>query len=158
QYFALPGGNMKQVSQAPELILVTGATGWLGKRFVRLMATRGIEHEIVQDLPANLRIRCLALPGADADELQSFGPNVEVFTGDLRNPDDCARFTEGARGAWLFHTAGIIHPDRVKDFYGINVEGARNLIAAAERARVRRMVAVSSNSPLGNNPHTDHLF
>ena len=35
---------------------------------------------------------------------------------------------------------------------------AKNILAAAERSGVRRAVIMSSNSPLGCNPHPDHLF
>jgi nucleoside-diphosphate-sugar epimerase len=79
-------------------------------------------------------------------------------TGDLRNPADCARLCEGAKGATLFHTAGIIHPRRVAEFYEINLRGTQNVIEAATEAAVRRAVVVSSNSPCGCNPHPDHLF
>ena len=58
----------------------------------------------------------------------------------------------------LFHSAGIIHPQRVNEFYRVNVEGTQNLLAAAARAGVRRAVIVSSNSPCGVNPTRDHRF
>lgn len=141
-----------------DFALVTGANGWLGKRFVRLLAKNGIEHEASAHISPRLRIRGMILPGSDSSELRELGPRVEVIEGDLRNPADCTRFLEGAKGACVFHTAGVIHPRRVKDFYAINVQGVRNLLAAAEQTRVRRVVAVSSNSALGCNPHQDHLF
>jgi nucleoside-diphosphate-sugar epimerase len=140
------------------LVLVTGSTGWLGKRLVRLLAGREFDHDALRDLPATFRIRCLVRPGEDFAELLAMAPNVQALSGDLRNPADCARFLEGAAGALLFHTAGVIHPQRVRDFYSINVDGVRNLLEAASAARVRRAVVVSSNSPLGCNPHPDHLF
>ncbi|MFN7937883.1 MAG: NAD(P)-dependent oxidoreductase [Bryobacteraceae bacterium] len=141
-----------------QLALITGSTGWLGKRFVRLLAARAFDHDALRDLPRNMRLRCLVLPGENDAELRAMGPHVDIVHGDLRNPQDCARFTENAAGAYLFHTSGIIHPPKVKDFYAINVEGVRNLLTAAEQGQVRRIVAVSSNSPLGCNPAPDHLF
>ncbi|HUI81813.1 MAG TPA: NAD(P)-dependent oxidoreductase [Bryobacteraceae bacterium] len=141
-----------------QLALITGSTGWLGKRLARLVAGRDFDHDALQDLPSNLRLRCLVLPGQSAAELTGLGPHVEVMSGDLREPADCARFVEGAEGAYLFHTAGIIHPRRVADFYRINVDGTRNVLEAAEKAGLRRAVVVSSNSPIGCNPHPDHLF
>ena len=143
---------------AVQLALVTGSTGWLGKRFARLLAARDFDHEALRALPSKLRLRCLVLPGEDSAELTAMGPQLEVITGDVRNPADCARFTESATGAYLFHTAGIIHPKRVNEFYRINVDGTRNVLEAAEKGGVRRAVVVSSNSPLGCNPHPDHLF
>src|SRR4051812_41841941 len=112
----------------PPLFLVTGPDGWLGSRLV-----------------ASLRE---AHPGID----------VRGLSGDLRNVADVERFTAGARDAVLFHTAGVIHPARVREFYEVNVQGAKNLLAAAQHAGVRRIVAVSSNSPFGVNPRRDHRF
>ena len=108
--------------------LVTGPKGWLGSRLMEL-------------LPRDWNVRAMGLPD-----------------GDLRNPTDCARLCDGTKGAVLFHTAGIIHPRRVREFYDINVTGAMNLLDAAVHAGVRRAVIVSSNSPCGCNPHPDHLF
>src|ERR1700722_10831052 len=139
---------------SPPQILITGALGWLGKRLTRLLA-EGTYDPLLGNRPA---LRCLVLPGQDGNELRAMGPHVEVVSGDLRQPADCARFTENARGAVLIHTAGIIHPQRVQEFYDINVQGAKNLLDAARKARLRRAVMVSSNSPLGNNPPPDHLF
>jgi len=110
------------------LFLVTGPDGWLGSRLVESL--RG------------------AYPGAE----------VRGMTGDLRKPADCARFVAGAAGAVLFHTAGVIHPARVRELYDVNVQGTKNLLDASRQAGVRRIVAVSSNSPFGVNPSRDHRF
>ena len=106
----------------------------------------------------NLKIRCLILPNQDATILQKISEKIEVITGDLQNPQDCDRFCEGANNAILFHTAGIIHPQKIPEFYQINVEGTKNLLNSAIKAGVKRAVIVSSNSPCGCNPHPDHLF
>lgn len=108
--------------------LVTGHTGWLGSRLLEL-------------LPRDWNVRTMSLPD-----------------GDVRNPDECAQLCDGARDAVLFHTAGVIHPRRVRDFYEINLTGTMNVLRAAIRAGVRRAAIVSSNSPCGCNPHSDHLF
>jgi nucleoside-diphosphate-sugar epimerase len=58
----------------------------------------------------------------------------------------------------LFHTAGLVHPSRVKDFYSSNVDATLNLLKAGSRAGCRRAVIVSSNSPIGCNPTPEHRF
>jgi nucleoside-diphosphate-sugar epimerase len=139
-------------------ILVTGALGWLGSRLVESLV-RGLPgHEALGAPRADLQVRCLILPGQDPAPLRRASDKIEIVTGDVQNAEDCARFCDGAKGAILFHTAGIIHPRKIADFYSVNVRGTKQLLAAAINAGVSRAVVVSSNSPCGCNPHPDHLF
>jgi nucleoside-diphosphate-sugar epimerase len=138
--------------------LITGALGWLGSRLVEGLAQARPEHGPLPAAPADALLRCLILPGQDGAPLRKLSGRVEVVTGDVRSKADCERFCQNAKGAVLFHTAGIIHPRRVADFYAINVNGTDQLLEAAVQSGVRRAVIVSSNSPCGCNPHPDHLF
>jgi nucleoside-diphosphate-sugar epimerase len=138
-------------------VLVTGAAGWLGSSLVENLS-KGMKEVDELKSPFTGPIRCLVLPGQNADSLRSLGPNIEVFEGDVRDAASCERFARAASGGTLFHTAGIIHPKKVADFFEINTNGTIHLLDAAIRAGVRRAVIVSSNSPCGCNPHPDHLF
>ena len=136
-----------------DVAIVTGAAGWLGRGLVSALATREPKTDscvratdLPDRLPAQFSMR--------ADP----GTKIERVPGDLRIPDDCRGILQGCRGATVFHLAGVIHPGRVRDFYEVNVEATKNLLVAAEEANVRRVVVMSSNSPLGCNPHPDHLF
>ena len=140
------------------LVLVTGTAGWLGSRLVEALVLGLSDHDALMHPQVGLRIRCLLLPGQDSAGLKKLSSSVEIVTGDIRNPVDCARLCADAKGAILFHTAGMIHPRRVREFYEINRDGTANLLEAAIQAGVRRAVVVSSNSPCGCNPHPDHLF
>lgn len=139
-------------------VLVTGALGWLGISLVEALVKGLPEHDALKKPRQDLRIRCLILPGQDATPLTKISEKIEVVTGDVRNASDCARLCDGFKGGVLFHTAGIIHPRKVAEFYQINVTGTANLLDAAVAAGLRRAVIVSSNSPCGCNPHPDHLF
>jgi nucleoside-diphosphate-sugar epimerase len=139
-------------------ILITGACGWLGKNLARAIAERSLNLDLLRQLSRGMRIRCLILPNEDPSGLRVLSSPIEVLRGDIRNPTDCATFCEGAKDAVLFHTAGLIHPRRVQDLYAVNVGGTENLLSAAIAAGVRRAVVVSSNSPVGLNPHPQHLF
>ena len=139
------------------LSIVTGAAGWLG---------RGLTHALVHGIPgceqlcgplANLRIRVMDLPQC-IEGLPDAGKNYQIVGGDVRNPEDCRKLFTDSAGATLFHLAGVIHPRTIRDFYRVNVEGTQNILAAAQQAGVRRAIVMSSNSPLGCNPHSDHLF
>lgn len=140
------------------MVLVTGAPGWLGTRLVRVLV------EGLPDMPelasrySEDHIRCLVLKGIDTEVLRDISPDIELVEGDVRDEASLEPFFEDAEGATLFHLVGIIHPERVRDFYEINTEGVRNVLNAAIEAGVKRAIVVSSNSPTGCNPNNEHLF
>jgi len=139
-------------------VLVTGAGGWLGSRLVESLA-RGLPDDERFSSPApGLRIKAFLLPGEDAARLRKQAPQVEIVTGDVSNPADCARLCAEAAQGLLVHTAGVIHPHRARDFTNVNLEGTKNVLDAAIKANVRRAVVVSSNSPIGCNPTREHRF
>jgi nucleoside-diphosphate-sugar epimerase len=140
------------------LALVTGAAGWLGSRLVGALVQGLPECHWLPRPNPELQVRCLVPPGEDAALIEELGDRIEIVRGDITRTEDCAKLCEGARGAVLFHVAGIIHPRRRADFYRVNVDGTRNLLEAAIAAGVRRAVVMSSNSPCGTNPHPDHVF
>jgi nucleoside-diphosphate-sugar epimerase len=138
-------------------VLVTGASGWLGQAMLDALA-HGLADRPEATRPTHgAHVRALALPD-EAAALAAAWPDVEVVPGDLARADDARRLCAGARDAVLLHLAGMIHPRRVRDFYAVNVDGTRAVLAAAAAAGVRRAVVMSSNSPLGCNPHPDHRF
>ena len=139
-------------------VIITGALGWLGINLVESLINGLPEHNALKEPRADLKIRCFILPGQDATALTRISDRIEIITGDIRDAADCARLCDGACGAILFHTAGMIHPRKVAEFEQVNVTGTINLLDAATRAGVGRAVVVSSNSPCGCNPHPDHLL
>ncbi len=144
------------MQQQSQLALVTGAAGWLGSRLT-LALTQGLPD--TPELPRPYTsVRALVWTDADAVRLRRLAPAVEVCVGDLRHPPDVARFCERAEGAVLFHCAGVIHPRRIREFYEVNVDGTRHLMAAARAAGIRRAVVASSNSPFGCNPRRADVF
>lgn len=126
-------------------VLVTGVPGWLSSQLVRAL-TDGLPDGI--EPPRKVEPRVLVLPGTADDELA--GLDIPIYRADLRSPeslDDAFRGVEV-----VFHTAGIIHPRRTREFEEINARGTANALAAAIRAGCRRFVHISSNSPFGFNP------
>jgi nucleoside-diphosphate-sugar epimerase len=141
------------------MALVTGAPGWLGTRLVETLVSGLADVPSLAQPLGERRVRCLVLRGSDHAALRAIGGKVEIVEGDLLDPASIGAFFADAQGATLFHSAGIIHPTRgTKQFFEVNTEGTRRLIEAARVAKVRRMVHVSSNSPIGTNPSKDHVF
>ena len=106
----------------------------------------------------NEEVRGFILLGSDRTKLCDVCPGIKIHEGDLRTGAGLDGFFEGGAGSNLIHTAGIIHPAKVGDFYEVNRDGTRRVLEAATAKDLRRAVVVSSNSPCGCNPHPDHLF
>jgi dihydroflavonol-4-reductase len=114
------------------LTLVTGASGFLGWHVAHVLAERG--H----------RVRALCRPASQLRELE-----VERVEGDLRDPDSLRRAVEGCE--LVFHVAADYrlwskHP---ADLYASNVDGTRNVLEAAARAKVERVVYTSTVGCIG---------
>lgn len=117
------------------LILVTGASGFLGWHVARALTERG--HQV----------RALCRPGSQTREL-----DVDRVTGDLRDPASLAQAVEGCE--LVFHVAADYrlwsrHP---QELYQSNVDGTRNLLEACERARVSRIIYTSTVGCIGMPP------
>lgn len=138
--------------KAPACTVVTGAAGWLGTALVERLAADSSRG----------RLRLLVHTTAEANHLtQRFAgrSNVEVIVGDISKADTALRLVHALPADTdIIHTAGIIHPKKVRQFTEINTNGTRHLAEAALDRGVRRFVHVSSNSPFGTNPHHSDTF
>jgi nucleoside-diphosphate-sugar epimerase len=136
------------------MIYITGANGWLGLNLIDSIHTGktakwGLERD---------QIKAFILSGTSKEKLLEISPNIKIVEGDISNKEDIEQFLSDSNDSYIFHTAGIIHPKRVSDFYRVNRDGTKNLLEAASKASVKRIVVVSSNSPCGCNPNDKHLF
>ncbi len=115
--------------------LVTGATGFIGAALVRELLARGE------------RVRCLLRPQSIAANLQ--GLEVERATGDIGDPDSLCRALKGVERVYHLAAFYAIWRPRAAEFYRINEEGTRNVLAACRQAGVARIVYCSSVAALG---------
>lgn len=136
---------MREPIAAPELTVVTGAGGWLGQNLVRRLAGTPVRALVQRDDDVTAALQEL--------------DGVEVVVGDVTVPADLDRLLVALPGTTdVIHAAGVIHPARVADFFEVNANGTQNVLGAARRSGVRRVVHVSSNSPFGTNPHRNDRF
>lgn len=116
-------------------VLVTGGTGFVGANLVRALLVDG--H----------RVRVLARPQSDRRALT--GCPVELVAGDLLEPESLRGAMAGCRV--VFHVAAdyrLWAPDP-SVLYRTNVDGTRNVLDAALRAEVERVVYTSTVGTLG---------
>jgi 2-alkyl-3-oxoalkanoate reductase len=114
--------------------LVSGANGFFGGHLAAALVARGY------------RVRALARPASDVRKLVALG--VEIVPGELGDPEALRRAMEGQR--LVFHTAGKVSdwgPRR--EFFRANEEGTANVVSACRKARVARLVHLSSLTVLG---------
>jgi len=96
------------MNSAANLLLVTGAAGWLGQALLRALL-QGLPDVPAMARPApGLRVRALLAPGENGAAVRAISPDIEIVEGDVRSRDDCARFCREAPGATLIAAAGII--------------------------------------------------
>ncbi len=119
--------------------LVTGGTGFIGSNIALRLIERGWE------------VRILERPGASRVLLEE-GP-FEFVPGDVLIPESLPPAMKGIDV--VFHAAGVVDYWRqgVDRMYQVNVEGTRNVMEAAYRARVERVIHTSSTAAMGIHPN-----
>ncbi len=121
------------------MILVTGAAGHIGNVLVRKLLAQGE------------KVRGLIWRGEDTSSIRDL--SMEQVEGDVLDPtslDDAMRGVET-----VYHLAGIISimPGKNPLVWQVNVEGTRNVIKAARRAHIRRLIYTSSIHAIKRVPH-----
>ncbi len=122
------------------MILVTGASGFLGRHLVRRL------------LGAGETVRCLSRPGSPGTEWLKSQP-VEVAVTHLQDPNGVAQACEGVRR--IVHLAAPIHEVRDTVVDQFHRQGTACLVDGARAARVDRFLMVS---PLGSAPSSGFPF
>jgi len=129
----------------PQPVLVTGASGFIGRRLVRRLIAR------------KCRACCLVRANSRVDELQAIG--AELITGDVTDRGSVDRALEQSRAGTLFHLAGLVRArpggrERMRDdFVRVNAGGVETVAAAcALRVDPPVLIVVSSLAAAGPCP------
>ena len=117
-------------------VLVTGADGFLGNNIIRELLDR--DFEVRGFLQKGRTLQTL-------DELP-----VEKVYGDLLNADEVELAAQGCD--YIIHTAAntSIWPLRSEIVRQVNYNGTLNIINAAEKAKIKRLVSIGSANSFGN--------
>jgi nucleoside-diphosphate-sugar epimerase len=127
-----------------DLILVTGASGFIGSRVVKNLLSLGFRNIRCFVRPSSNEARVEALASLDRN-----GTRIDVIRGNLLSPQDCVNATSGARV--IFHLAAGRGEKSYPDAFANSVVTTRNLLEASVSGRsLKRFVNVSSFSVYSN--------
>ena len=117
------------------MILVTGASGFLGGHVARALVERGC------------RVRALVRPSSDLRGIADL--ELDRATGDLRDPASLDKALAGCHTVYHVAADYRLWARDPSELYRSNVDGTRNLLEAARRAGVRRIVYTSTVGCIG---------
>jgi len=115
-------------------ILLTGGSGFLGSYVAEQLSAEG--HTV----------RALVRPASDKRTLEKVA-NLEFAPGAVEKPEALGPAVQGCDV--VVHVAGLVKARSPAEFFSVNEQGTKNLLAAAEKAGVKRFVYVSSLAAIG---------
>jgi UDP-glucose 4-epimerase len=129
-------------------VLVTGGAGFIGSHLAERLVAEGHDVRVLDNLSSGHR-----------ENLQGFADRISFVEGDIR---DAALLEQLCAGCELvYHEAAIVsvpysveHPQETHD---VNIQGTLNVLMAARRQGVRRVVYASSAAVYGEEPELPKL-
>lgn len=119
--------------------VVTGGAGFIGTNLVKALIEAGHQVVVIDNYAG----------GCHEDRVVA---GVEYFEGDIRNAADLDRVLPGAQG--IFHLAALprvsFSVEQPWETHDVNVNGTLQLLLAAKRHNVKRLVFSSSSSTYGD--------
>jgi len=128
-----------------ETILVTGGAGFIGSNLVEKLLELGAKVIVFDNLSTGRK-----------ENIKDFfkNPDFKFIKGDLRNQKEIEKATRGVD--YIFHQAAIPSVSRSildpKSTFESNALGTLNLLNAAKKYKVKKIVYASSSSIYGPNP------
>ncbi|MBK9150460.1 MAG: SDR family oxidoreductase [Saprospiraceae bacterium] len=134
-------------NQKPKTVLVTGGAGFIGSNLVEALLNNNsvAKVRVLDNLSTGFR--------KNIEEYLSHS-GFEFIEGDIRDMDSCMKACEGVD--LISHQAALGSvPRSIKDpltTNAVNIDGTLNILYAAVRNNIRRVVFASSSSVYGDSP------
>jgi len=124
-------------------VLVTGGAGFIGSHIAEALVNRGHHVRVLDNLSTG-----------HLSNMADFRDRIEFIHGDLLDMPTVVRAVEGVQ--YVFHQAALASVprsvERPLDTHAACVTGTLNLLDAARRAGVQRLVYAASSSAYGDQP------
>ena len=116
-------------------VFITGGTGFIGAHLINALLAKGDE------------VHTLARSPEKAKAIEK--PGVKIFKGDILNTESILKAMEGCQQ--VYHLAGnaSIYEKDPSRYFTINVDGTKNMMDAALKLGVKKMVFTSSAGVIG---------
>ena len=120
-------------------VVVTGGAGFVGSHLTEELLSRGCHVTILDNFSNGFM--------ENISSLMKNKEKVNLVKGDIRNSEICCKAVDGAEV--VFHHAAQINPvaavENPKYDFNINARGTLNILEAARKKDVRRLIFASTN-------------
>ena len=124
--------------------LITGGAGFIGSHLARTLVAQGQQVTVLDNLS-----------GGNPENLASIRDKIHFIQGDICRLPDVIAATQNVN--YVLHHAALVSVaesmDNPQKTTEINVNGTQNVLEAARRNNVKRVVFASSSAVYGNSPH-----
>jgi len=128
------------MSSMDEIYLVTGGAGFIGSHLVEALVQQGRRVRVLDDFSTGLRANLIQVR-----------PAPEILEGDVADPAVVQRAVQGV--GVIFHLAALPSVQRSieapAEVHRVCAHGTLNVLDAARRAGVRRVIYAGSSSAYG---------
>src|SRR5712691_4063665 len=121
------------------MILVTGASGYVGNNLVRRLVEAGKPVRAMVGHPEKAAVR-----------LGDVAPRIEIVQGDVTKPETLAGPMQGVDT--VIHLVAIAIEKGNRKYEPINTQGTINVVEAAKKAGVKHFINMSQNGASPDSP------
>ena len=139
--------DFQTFNPANRSFLVTGGAGFIGSHIVKRLVGEGAHVRVLDLLTTGRR-----------ENLAEVSEDIDLIVGDIGDAGTVERAIEGIE--FIFHLAALVSVaesvDCPEQSFETNIAGTHNLLLAARRAGVRRLVFSTSCAVYGDQPPPHH--